>query len=367
MKSKRKSKGPVTASKLDKNASIDFDSPALKKLRETGGIKKEYSRTSSIIQEFHNLNKRLAIIRKKRQFHKSSHQNSSKSTAIDQSVFSDELIEEKEILKKLELLGGLNEYQKASILGQSKLRGGDTSRWMVKVLLKLRNKISTRANENPGNKTNSAISAPILNEKLKLLDVGCLDPFNYKKEFSWIDPVCIDLNSQHHKIIKMDFLSVPISSLSPQLPAYNADNYNSDSETQSPNDEESCAGPFDIVSLSLVVNFEGDIIKRGEMLRHSKRLLNPNGYLFLVLPLPCINNSRYFDHSRLLQIASHLNFTTVEFHHSNKLAYYLFQLDSLAPDSPTTKPSSTNSNSNLAFPKKQLHNKKNMNNFSIVI
>ncbi|OMJ27984.1 25S rRNA [Smittium culicis] len=364
MKSKRKSKGPVTASKLVKNTSLDFNSPALKKLSETGGIKKEYSKTSSIIREFHNLNKRLAIIRKNRQFHESSHQNSSKPAALDQSALSDEVIEENEILKKLDLLGGLNEYQKASILGQSKLRGGDTSRWLVKVLLKLRKKRSTCATIKPINKSSPDISAAKRNDKFKLLDVGCLDPFNYKKEFSWINPVCIDLNSQHHKIIKMDFLSVPISTHHPQLPA---DNYSRNSEAQSPNDEKSCAGPFDIVSLSLVVNFEGDVIKRGEMLRHSKRLLTPNGYLFLVLPLPCIDNSRYFDHSRLLQIASHLNFTAVEFHHSNKLAYYLFQLDSATPNSSTTKSSNTNGNPNLAFPKKLLHNKKNMNNFTIVI
>ena len=41
------------------------------------------------------------------------------------------------------------------------------------------------------------------------------------------------------------------------------------------------------------MNFVGEPAARGEMLRLCARLLPPSGLLFLVLPEPCIYNSRY--------------------------------------------------------------------------
>lgn len=51
-------------------------------------------------------------------------------------------------------------------------------------------------------------------------------------------------------------------------------------------------GPYDVICLSLVVNFVGDPKKRGEMLKESTQMLKENGHIFIVLPLPCIENSR---------------------------------------------------------------------------
>ena len=46
------------------------------------------------------------------------------------------------------------------------------------------------------------------------------------------------------------------------------------------------------------VNFEGDPRRRGEMLRAARTLLNDKGMglMFLVLPLACLDNSRYLNH-----------------------------------------------------------------------
>ncbi|KAJ2454987.1 25S rRNA (adenine2142-N1)-methyltransferase [Coemansia sp. RSA 2336] len=163
-------------------------------------------------------------------------------------------------------MGGLDWYQKASLLGQSKQRGGDTSRWLVPQL--------------------KALGLADRPSKLRLLDVGALSR-NYQEK--WIDSLPIDLNAQSAGIMQQDFLDIPQANFSGKLKVF----------------EE----PFDVVCLSLVVNFVGDPVKRGEMLRKAAQMLAPQGYLFLVLPLACLNNSRYMDDERLLQITQHLGFT----------------------------------------------------------
>lgn len=37
----------------------------------------------------------------------------------------------------------------------------------------------------------------------------------------------------------------------------------------------------------------------GRMLQRAHEFLVPDGYLFLALPLPCVENSRYFNHDQL--------------------------------------------------------------------
>ncbi|PVV02241.1 hypothetical protein BB560_003310 [Smittium megazygosporum] len=237
-----------------------------------------------IIQEFHTLNKSLSSIRKEIE-HLSRDSSKANNKTIEQLKKS-----ETRTLEKLNDLGGLDTYQKQSLRGQSKISGGDTSRWLIDLLFKL--EILPLVNKNT--------------KKLELLEVGALSPLNYSKEFKWIKPTCIDLNSQHKLIIECDFLSVPLdTNVSKQFPC-----------------------PFDIISLSLVVNFEGDISKRGDMLIHAAKLLEPrSGLLFFVLPLPCISNSRYFNENKLLEIISSLGMKCIAKHHSSKLAYYLFKVE----------------------------------------
>lgn len=107
--------------------------------------------------------------------------------------------------------------------------------------------------------------------------------------------------------------------------------------------------PFDVVALSLVINFEGSLTRRGEllllaakspgslltsvvadslsptgeMLRHAHKYLKPTGMLYIVLPLPCLVNSRYCTHDRFESILKSTGWKTVRQHDSAKLTYFL--------------------------------------------
>jgi 25S rRNA (adenine2142-N1)-methyltransferase len=81
-------------------------------------------------------------------------------------------------------------------------------------------------------------------------------------------------------------------------------------------------------------------------------------YLFLVVPLPCVNNSRYMTHEHLLTMMKSIGYSKCIHHHfSNKLAYYLFELTAV----PNTK--------KLNWKKKILPGKEGggRNNFAVVI
>lgn len=208
-------------------------------------------------------------------------------------------------------MGGLDWYQKASLLGQCKQRGGDTSRWLVPKLRELGSRDC----------------------KLRLLDVGALSCLNYSREKSWIDSVPIDLHSQEPGIHQQDFLDIKIS-------------------------KHPFEKPFDLVCLSLVVNFIGDPTKRGDMLRQAAKLLNKDGMVFLVLPRSCVDNSRYFDHDRLTAIMQYLGFEQLYSHCTAKLAHFLYRQNKLPPAAATTT---------VQYKKTLLHSTPNRNNFSIVI
>ncbi|KAF9974770.1 hypothetical protein BGZ73_001764 [Actinomortierella ambigua] len=255
-----------------------------------------------------------------------------------------------EIRLQMDDLGGLDMYQKASTLGQSKQRGGDSSRWLVPVLQRIYFPEST-STKTEG--TSPAPSPPTpknykLDPPLRLLDVGALSPFNYEKQANWIQVTPIDLNPQHPQIQKMDLLEMPV-------PTRDQDRY-------------------DVVCLSLVVNFVGDPTLRGEILRQATRCLVPRrGILYLVLPLPCIDNSRYMDHELLVDMMRYLGCSTLLDHHfAKKLAYYAFRFDSESPAGQGTviKTPSTRkvaATSGPRFPKKLRHDKPNRNNFCIIL
>ncbi|KAF8932721.1 hypothetical protein BGZ47_011208 [Haplosporangium gracile] len=232
------------------------------------------------------------------------------------------------IRQEMDDLGGLDMYQKASTLGQSKQRGGDSSKWLIPVIESCHPKLDKKAGKS-----------------LRLLDIGALSPYNYQKYSSWIKATPIDLNPQDPLITKMDFLEMPVPTTKDQL--------------------------FDVVCLSLVVNFVGDPTQRGEILRHSTRFLVPGtGLLYLVLPLPCIDNSRYMDHELLVEMMAALGYTTLVSHHlAKKLAYYAFRLDVAPRDNKdgNKKGGGKKAVVNQLFPKKMRHDKPNRNNFCIVL
>ncbi|ORY03630.1 hypothetical protein K493DRAFT_276443 [Basidiobolus meristosporus CBS 931.73] len=186
-----------------------------------------------------------------------------------------------ELKNEMEKLGGLELYQRASVLGASKTRGGDTSKWLVQELAKIGIPDEVKTN-------------------ITLLDIGALSSENYKKQSAWIKTTSIDLNPRDSNIIKQDFL-----------------------EMEAPNKD---SNRFNIVCLSLVVNFVGDPLKRGIMIAKTRDFLLPSGYLFFVVPLPCVTNSRYLNHEYLQEFMANLGFQQVSCHFAKKLAYYLFRL-----------------------------------------
>ncbi|GMM50614.1 25S rRNA (adenine2142-N1)-methyltransferase [Starmerella bacillaris] len=172
-------------------------------------------------------------------------------------------------------IGGLDMYQKASINGQSKTRGGDSSKLLVD-WLKSEKHVGTT-------------------EYTKLLEVGCLQVDNYcARSNLFSQHVRIDLNSQNPQIQKQDFMAMPLDT-------------------------------FDVISLSLVVNFVPNPLIRGKMMQRAHSFLNDNGLLFFVLPSACTENSRYFDSNILSKVFTSVGFTVLEYKLTNKLVYYLLK------------------------------------------
>lgn len=224
--------------------------------------------------------------------------------------------------------GGIKMYQAASKQGQAKDRGGDSSKVLVDWLEEAQ---VIDAKERDRKFTGDMA--------LRCLEVGALSTKNTISRFpSIISMSRIDLNSQGPGIEQQDFMERP-------LPAI---------------DDER----FDIISLSLVLNYVPDAAGRGEMLRRTTKFLRKGTtetetsvamlpILFFVLPLPCIDNSRYFDEELLLQIFQDLGFTLRYSKHTTKLCYYLFSLTGKC------KPRKIH--------KKKIRDGPAMNNFSIVV
>ncbi|KAG0208329.1 hypothetical protein BGX33_006335 [Mortierella sp. NVP41] len=291
--------------------------------------KKSSLATAQLIRRYHTLNKELSQCLSR--IDASQCNNATvgyrQTPAYTAEQKANDLARIAAIRQEMDDLGGLDMYQKASTLGQSKQRGGDSSKWLIPVIESCYPQLDKKAGP-----------------PLRLLDIGALSPHNYQKYSSWVKTTPIDLNPQDPLITKMDFLEMPV-------PA---------------KDE-----LFNVVCLSLVVNFVGDPIQRGEILRHSARFLVPGtGLLYLVLPLPCIDNSRYMDHELLVEMMAALGYTTLVSHHlAKKLAYYAFRLDK-APGDDSKQGGSKGSKprtNQLMFPKKMRHDKPNRNNFCIVL
>jgi 25S rRNA (adenine2142-N1)-methyltransferase len=203
---------------------------------------------------------------------------------------------------QLSAAGGLEKYQEASIQGQSRERGGDSSRVLMQWLdeLLLNNNLARRAR----------------GSKFRMLEVGALRTDNACSRSVFFEVTRIDLHSQHPDIEAQDFMQRPI-----------------------PHAAELSREGFDVVSLSLVVNYVGDGAGRGEMLKRVSSFLRttPAGSddeeavampsLFLVLPAPCVSNSRYLDEERLEGIMLSLGYKRVRRKMSAKLVYYLWRYD----------------------------------------
>ncbi|KAL8941280.1 MAG: hypothetical protein Q9216_002341 [Gyalolechia sp. 2 TL-2023] len=264
--------------------------------------------TRSLIRKHHNLQKQL-----------------------HSAVSNRDAIAIESIQAQLVASGGLQRYQEASIQGQSAERGGDTSKVLVEwmdELLPLRNRHAFG--------------------KLKLLEVGALKVDNACSRSGIFDVTRIDLQSQHPEIQTQDFMEMPI------LPSESRKEYG-----------------FDIVSLSLVVNYVGDAVGRGEMLKRVASLLRFSGpldqengtrasilpALFLVLPAPCVINSRYFDEERLEVIMTFLGYVKSKRKVSKKLVYYFWRYEGVR----------AGREENSLFKKQEVRSGGQRNNFTIIL
>ncbi|KAI6824157.1 nucleolus protein [Hortaea werneckii] len=227
-----------------------------------------------------------------------------------------------ELKKRIEAFGGLESYQQASIQGQAKDRGGDSS----VILMEWLKPAAASEQANP--------------PRLRLLEVGALSTKNACSKSAIFDIERIDLNSQAEGIKQQDFMERPLPS--------------SDSER------------FDVISLSLVLNYVPEAEGRGEMLRRTCQFLRAEGStakdiktafpaLFLVLPAPCIFTSRYMNEERLSCVMASLGYVLLRFKHTHKLMYTLWQLR----DEPAPRGQS--------YPKKEVNPGGNRNNFSVVL
>ncbi len=236
------------------------------------------------------------------------------------------------ISKQIEQHGGIKTYQQASLLGQAKERGGDSSKVLIDWLQSSRPSVKT--------------SGDMTTEKdrpLRMLEVGALSTSNSCSRTGWFEIERIDLNSQAGGIMQQDFMERPLPK---------------DTTEQ-----------FDIISLSLVLNYVPDPIGRGEMLERTLKFLrNPSSdkanknlgasfpSLFLVIPVSCVTNSRYLDDSRLDAIMRCLGYVKVHQRLSNKLAYYLWKATDLGLKKRTE-----------SFKKVEVRTGKLRNNFAIIL
>lgn len=197
---------------------------------------------------------------------------------------------------EMERLGGLETYQLASISGQSTARGGDSSKVLVDWL--------------PATFRGS------------LLEVGCLHVDNAcARSNRFTHHVRIDLNSQHPQIREQDFMTMPHER-------------------------------FNVISLSLVVNYVPDVPARGQMLARAHEFLEPEGLLFFVLPRACVDNSRYCSTDLVDAVMDSIGFAKQREHKTAKLVYWLYK---------KTK------GSGKRVPKTKVRDAATMNNFAITL
>lgn len=218
------------------------------------------------------------------------------------------------IIGEIHVKGGLGQYQCASTAGQDISRGGDSSKQLI------------RWCKNLGMSKNDRKTA---------LELGCLNARNFISTSGLFNPVVrIDLNSNDPKqILKQDFMKRPL-----------------------PKNE---SEKFDLISCSLVLNFVPTPSERGKMLQRFEHFLKSgkDTYLFVVLPLPCVSNSRYMTKIVFEDIMKSLGYSVVSHHEAKKLVYWLFKFNHSATNKSTSKYQS----------KKKLKDGQSMNNFSILL
>ncbi|SMN19556.1 similar to Saccharomyces cerevisiae YBR141C BMT2 Putative S-adenosylmethionine-dependent methyltransferase [Maudiozyma saulgeensis] len=220
---------------------------------------------------------------------------------------------------------GLSNYQMASRMGQDVKRGGDSSKILIKWMKELDD---TQEKNHDERKTMTALEIGSLSKQNKISTSGIFNPV-----------VRIDLNNSNDQegIIRQDFMERPIP--------------------HNDNDK------FDLISCSLVLNFVPTPLERGQMCRRFKFFLKNNSnntrYIFIVLPLPCLSNSRYITPERFHDMMLSLGYEKLRYQEAKKVCYALYQWDKNLENEETQK--------KRFMTKRQCRDGPKMNNFNILL
>ena len=229
-----------------------------------------------------------------------------------------------ELEKEIEEVGGLEAYHAASYKGETNTHTDsfNSSKWVMNILNKERGRVAGR--------------------KISLLDVGAL--VNHYVQFkSYIDSRAINLTPVHESVEEGDILL------------------------------HECETGYDVIVLSLVVNFEGDPHRRGEMLKICSQLLKKKmeglGFLFLSLPRACIDNSRYMKHGLLISMMESLSFSLHHHTTSQLLSMYTFILNKqdIIHNTDGLDKKGGNETVPLSFRRQLCRGGKERNNFCIIL
>ncbi|KAK4941685.1 25S rRNA (adenine2142-N1)-methyltransferase [Elasticomyces elasticus] len=205
-----------------------------------------------------------------------------------------------ELESRLSATGGLQSYQLASTVGQSATRGGDSSRVLVHWL---RSEIDTRKSL-----TSSTPTTPI--PPLRILEVGALSTTNALNIPNITTVRRIDLRSSGPGIEEADFMTFP-----------------------TPNDPDGKGiwqgqKGYDVLSLSLVLNYVPDARGRGAMLKRTTKFFSEfKSTSKTLLPAPTLHNSRYLTPEHLTTIMASLGYTHLHTKTTQKLHYSLWRYD----------------------------------------
>lgn len=131
--------------------------------------------------------------------------------------------------------------------------------------------------------------------RLRLLDVGALAP-NYRQHDSWICWRGIDLHARDPAVEELDFF-----------------------------DLEPGQAACDLLALSLVLNFVPEPRRRGDMLLKAGRHLPLGGLAFVVMPLACIQRSRYCDQATFMAALQYAGFKVLQTSTTKLLARYIVE------------------------------------------
>ncbi|EXJ72279.1 uncharacterized protein A1O5_04783 [Cladophialophora psammophila CBS 110553] len=309
----------------------------------------------------------------------------------------------REIEAQLAAQGGLKAYQLASRTGQSAERGGDSSRvlvgWLDEELRARKAALAVlrsgcpepRQGEWRAQHTNDDDDAdgddaeqdrntkPTGLKPLRILEIGALSTRNALNVAGVTRVRRIDLRSADEGIEEMDFMHLPLP-----LPH--------DAEGKGRWHDE--RGYYDVLSLSLVLNYVPDPKARGAMLKRTALFFAPQPLphgkkdrrtkdddrqnqrdvdadvdalqqlpcLFLVLPSSCLHNSRYLTPQHLTAILNSLGYTHLHTKTTRKLHYSLWRFDG-----PRARDEWIKSGGDVVFKKREINPGGGRNNFCIVL